>query len=181
MPRYFAFLRAINVGGNSTVKMDILRQIFEAAGFSGVQTYIASGNVVFDSLSQDPQTLETEIEKNLREGLGFEVDTFIRTGPELGEMAGFQPFPQEKVDAGGQVHIILLTGALDEAYREKLAALNTGMNEFQVHGREVFWLRRMERGANQFSSVPLEKALPGPFTIRSARTIQKMAEKYAGE
>ena len=51
MPRYIAFLRAINVGGRHTVKMDFLRDFFESLGFSNVETFIASGNVVFDSSS----------------------------------------------------------------------------------------------------------------------------------
>ncbi|MCX6027691.1 MAG: DUF1697 domain-containing protein [Chloroflexi bacterium] len=58
MPRSIAFLRAINVGGH-TVKMDRLRQIFESLGFSNVETFIASGNVVFETTAQDtaaPQT-----------------------------------------------------------------------------------------------------------------------------
>ncbi|MBA3354552.1 MAG: DUF1697 domain-containing protein [Pyrinomonadaceae bacterium] len=50
MPKYVAFLRAINVGGH-IVKMDHLRQLFEALGFSNVDTFITSGNVIFDSMS----------------------------------------------------------------------------------------------------------------------------------
>ena len=52
MPKYVALLRAINVGGH-TVKMDHLRSLFEAIGFSNVETFIASGNVIFDSRSKD--------------------------------------------------------------------------------------------------------------------------------
>ena len=48
MPRYIAFLRAVNVGGR-IVKMDELREHFAAAGFSDVETFIASGNVIFSS------------------------------------------------------------------------------------------------------------------------------------
>lgn len=50
MTRYFAFLRAINVGGH-VVKMDRLRQVFESLAFSNVETFIASGNVIFESTS----------------------------------------------------------------------------------------------------------------------------------
>lgn len=57
MQRYIAFLRAINVGGH-TVKMDRLREIFEALGFSNVETFIASGNVVFETTARDPAALE---------------------------------------------------------------------------------------------------------------------------
>ena len=52
MPRYIAFLRALNVGGH-TVKMDHLRSLFEALGFGGVESFIASGNIIFDTPSTD--------------------------------------------------------------------------------------------------------------------------------
>ncbi len=64
LPRFVAFLRAINVGGNRVVKMDFLRQVFESLGFSRVETFIASGNVVFDTGARNPKMLERKIEKN---------------------------------------------------------------------------------------------------------------------
>ena len=91
MTRYFAFLRAINVGGH-VIKMDRLRQIFESLGFYKVETFIASGNVVFESRSGNLKSLEQKIEQGLREDLGYEVVTFIRTEAELLEIATYQPF-----------------------------------------------------------------------------------------
>lgn len=65
MPRYVAFLRAINLGGARMVKMDFLRQLFESLGFDEVETFIASGNVVFSTKRQSSsQPLERKIEKN---------------------------------------------------------------------------------------------------------------------
>ena len=61
MSLYVAFLRAINIGGH-TVKMDDLRQLFESLQFTGVETFIASGNVVFEAGSDNPQELEKLIE-----------------------------------------------------------------------------------------------------------------------
>ena len=74
MPKYFAFLRAINVGGH-TVKMDYLRALFEALGFANVETFIASGNVIFETKSKDTNALQREIEKHLHQALGYEVAT----------------------------------------------------------------------------------------------------------
>ena len=59
--KYAAFLRAINVGGH-IVKMDRLRTLFEAAGFRGAETFIASGNVVFESSRKSAADLERAIE-----------------------------------------------------------------------------------------------------------------------
>ena len=65
MTRYVAFLRAINVGGRR-VKMHHLRELFESLGFSNVETFIASGNVIFDSPAEDTRKLEQRIEDHLR-------------------------------------------------------------------------------------------------------------------
>src|SRR5512137_351092 len=91
MPKYIAFLRAINVGGH-TVKMDVLRQLFEALDFSNVETFIASGNVVFETRAASTRTLEKKIEQQLRAALGYEVATFLRTDVELAAIARYQPF-----------------------------------------------------------------------------------------
>ena len=64
MQKYIAFLRAINVGGH-TVKMDRLREIFETMGFSNVETFIASGNVIFETKSKDVDSLVKMIKKKL--------------------------------------------------------------------------------------------------------------------
>jgi uncharacterized protein (DUF1697 family) len=70
MTRYIAFLRAINVGGHN-VKMDYLRELFESLGYVNVQTFIASGNVIFDSPTEDARTLEKEIEDHLSSTLAI--------------------------------------------------------------------------------------------------------------
>ena len=75
MPRFFAFLRAINVGGHN-VTMEKLRGLFEALGHKDVETFIASGNVIFASKSKDRGALERKIENSLRKSLGYEVTTF---------------------------------------------------------------------------------------------------------
>ena len=61
MKKYIAFLRAINVGGHN-VRMDDLKAVFERQGFRNVETFIASGNVIFNSDTHDPEVLEQKIE-----------------------------------------------------------------------------------------------------------------------
>jgi uncharacterized protein (DUF1697 family) len=72
--RYVAFLRAINLGGH-VVKMDELKRQFEALEFSNVSTFIASGNVIFES-DGAPAELEPRIEQHLHHRLGHGVGTF---------------------------------------------------------------------------------------------------------
>ena len=100
MPRFMAFLRAINVGGH-TVTMAELRRLFEALGFKSVETFIASGNVIFESRSTDVGAMEQRIEDHLLKSLGYEVKTFIRTEAEVAAIVRYKPFTESQVrDAG---------------------------------------------------------------------------------
>ncbi len=178
MPRYIAFLRAINVGGH-TVKMDMLSQQFEALGFSAVETFIASGNVVFETTAKNVQALEKSVEERLRATLGYEVATFIRTGAELTAIANYQPFAPSALKTAQALNIAFLTEALDAASQQKLLTLKTDIDDFHLQGREVYWLCRRRQSESTFSNVVLEKTLRRPSTIRGVNTIQKMAAKYA--
>ena len=70
-------------------------------GLSGVETFIASGNVIFESATHQIPALEMEIAKQLHEALGYEVATFIRTTAELSEIARYEPFPALDLEAAG--------------------------------------------------------------------------------
>jgi uncharacterized protein (DUF1697 family) len=179
MACYITFLRAINVGGH-TVKMDILRQIFEALGFSDVETFIASGNVVFETTAQDTRKLETMITGSLREALGYEIAAFIRTGAELAEIASYQPFRQSDLDAAAALNIAFLSDPLNDEAKNSVMTLETDIDTFHVHGREVYWLCRKKQSESTFSNTVLEKTLGRRSTLRGRETIKKMAAKYAG-
>jgi uncharacterized protein (DUF1697 family) len=151
--RYFAFLRAINVGGH-TVKMDTLHQIFESLGFAGVETFIASGNVIFEADLQDAAALENALENGLREVLGYDVSTFIRTGPELAAIARYQPFQKSDLDAAKALNIAFLATPLDPASRQKLMTFRTEIDDFHVHQREIYWLCQKKQRIDLFKRGP---------------------------
>src|SRR5438552_14110038 len=92
MPRYIAFLRAINAGPGRVVRMDTLRHVFEALGFAHIETYLGTGNVVFESRGRSTRTLERRIGESLRAALGYQADAFIRTPAELSAIARYRPF-----------------------------------------------------------------------------------------
>ncbi len=177
MSRWIAFLRAVNVGGH-TVKMDHLRQLFESLGYSSVETFIASGNVVFEAASKNAGLLEKKIENRLREALGYEVATFTRTDAELADIANYKPFPQPELDVAVALNIAFLADTLDDPSRKKLMALRTEIDTFHVHGREIYWLCRKKQSESTFSNAVLEKTLRRPSTLRGANTVKKMAAKY---
>ena len=101
MAKYVAFLRAINVGGH-VVKMDELRELFSGLKFSNVETFIASGNVIFDTKSAPDQKLEQKIEKHLEKALGYEVGTFVRSIEEIQAISVYQPFSSRGSEGGAR-------------------------------------------------------------------------------
>jgi uncharacterized protein (DUF1697 family) len=178
MFRCFAFLRAINVGGGRTVKMQSLRQVFESLGFSMVETFIASGNVIFETMTQKTNRLERKIERALQEALGYEVRTFVRTEAELAKIANYRPFRQSNFDDTWHMNIIFLADSLNHRLKQSVRALRTDTDAFEIHGQEIYWLRRRKRKGGPFSTVPLEKVLGRTFTVRAANTIKEIAIKY---
>ena len=175
MAKYFAFLRAINVGGR-TVRMERLRREFEALGLSAVETFIASGNVVFESRAKNEQLLCEKIERQLKNTLGFEVATFLRSASELAIIADHSPFRAEA--AGDSVFVAFLSAAPDPGATKNLIACRSETDEFHVYQREVYWLCRKRMSDSKFSGARLEKILGQPATIRNMTTIQKLAAKY---
>jgi len=158
--------------------MQLLRGIFQSLGFSKVATFIASGNVMFETTTKETKTLERKIEKALHEALGYEVRTFIRGEAELTKIANYDPFPQSKLDTSWRCNIIFLADNLTPALKRDVEALRTNTDAFEVHGREIYWMRRKRRNGALFSTVPLEKILGRAFTVRGADTIKKIVSKW---
>jgi len=177
MPRYIAFLRAINVGGH-IVKMDHLRALFAALGFANVDTFIASGNVIFESKSKNTKALETQIEDHLHNALGYAVATFIRTDREVREIADYQPFPAAMLEQAVALNIAFLKGPLDETSKQALLGLKTAVDDFHGNGREVYWLCRIKQSDSKFSNALFERITKSKATFRGAKTVMKITAKY---
>ncbi|MGI9065403.1 MAG: DUF1697 domain-containing protein [Pyrinomonadaceae bacterium] len=177
MPKYVAFLRAINVGSH-TVKMDHLRSLFEAMGFSNIETFIASGNVIFDSKSKSTKALESKIEKALEANLGYKVATFIRSVSELAAVARYKPFHDCGED-GNVLYIGFVADSPEEEFKQRLLSFSTKVDEFHIYGREVYWLCRRKLGESDFPGTKFEKTLGIPTTLRNSNTVVKIALKYS--
>jgi uncharacterized protein (DUF1697 family) len=179
MPRYVSFLRGINLGGRR-VTMDRLRELFEALKFSGVSTFIASGNVIFDTPAADAAALEARIERHLERSLGYEVATFLRSLPELMAVAAHRPFDDSELQAAPHaLHVTFLKAPIGPESEQALLALQTDTDLFRVHGREVYWLCRGSVARPSFSPSKFDRALGTPGTARNATTVRKLTEKYA--
>jgi uncharacterized protein (DUF1697 family) len=179
MTRYVALLRAINVGGR-VVRMERLREILQAAKLRNVETFIGSGNVIFDANgAADTRRLERKIEASLGAGLGFDVTTFLRTMDQIASVGAYDPF-QEAAKPGARPTLFVGFAAdtLPRGVQVKVDALTTKTDSFHVRGREIYWLCRVRSMQAIGLMGKLEKAAGVPVTFRTVNTLQRIAAKF---
>ena len=133
--------------------------------------------MVFDAPGKGLAALGTRIEAHLRERLGYEVRTFVRTGAEVAAVADHRAFPEETVREAGAHCVAFLGKPLGLAPTAALTALRTDIDEFHVHGRQVYWLCRRKQSESTFSNALFERKVGVPATFRSLTTVRKLAAR----
>jgi uncharacterized protein (DUF1697 family) len=178
--RTIAFLRGMNVGGHR-VTMDTLRAEFVAMGLANVETFIASGNVIFDMKSPSSSTgLEQRIEAHLRQALGYEVATFLRTTAELRAIDAAAVFaPADVALATNTIHIGFLRSAPGADVVAALSGLTTSVDRVQVRGQELYWLCRGRSTDTLLKWPQLLRTHRLDVTMRNLKTIHRMVARYA--
>jgi uncharacterized protein (DUF1697 family) len=165
MTRYIALLRAVNVGGTGALPMADLRAICSDSGFTRVETYIASGNVVFESKAA-PAMVKAELEARLLAYAGKPVGFMLRTAPEMLAVLKANPFPRAEPK---YTYAIFLDhrpprDTLDQATGQSDEEIRLGDREIFVH-----YPSGMGR-----SKLRIPAARTG--TARNMNTVAKLAE-----
>ena len=156
--------------------MEHLRTLFAELGFASVETFIATGNVIFGAPREDARILEARIATHLRQALGYDVATFVRSPSQLAAVAHCRPFPTGELDASGVTLTIAFLSDPPEAQAQRtLMAFRSTVNDFHVQGREIYWLCRTRTTQSGFSGALLEKAVGMPATLRNANTVRRIA------
>jgi uncharacterized protein (DUF1697 family) len=175
--QYIAFLRGMNLG-KRRIKMDDLRVLFEELKFANVETFIASGNVIFETPIAESAALEKRIETHLEKSLGYVVDTFLRTPAELAAVAAHEPYTADELFDGHSLHVGFLKRALTDAEQAKLADFCSAMDEFRCHGREWYWLCRGKINESPIKWPLFARTIPVAHTARNVTTVRKLVAKY---
>ncbi len=177
MPRFVAFLRAINVGGH-IVKMDRLCRLFESAGLTNVESFIASGNLLFDS-KKSPASLEALIEKGLEKSLGYEVITMIRSASEVDRIVDHVDRDTLADGDGITLYVGLLKSAPTSAAARAVEAMSNDVDTLVIDGRELYWRCNKRFSDSTIQGPKLGKALGVPLTTRNVTTVRKLAKKLS--
>lgn len=174
MTTWVAFLRAINVTGRF-VKMGELAAAFHAAGHPDARTYINSGNVVFTSPARAADRLQRSLEAALEPRLGFRSEAFVRSAAQVHAIAARAQALRGRTGPGGEVNVCFLQAPASADHAAAVLALRSSVDDFEVDGREVYWLCLTRQSDSRFSNAVLERKLGLRSTLRRASMLQGLA------
>lgn len=171
--KYVALLRAINVGGNNSIKMEQLRACFQAGGFGQVMTYIQSGNVIFESEDKNKEKLTREIEERVSQTFNYTARIVVRSYTEIQKVVKGVPNDwNTRIDLRCNVAFIKEPVTAKEAWQEILP--KEGIDVVTI-GHGVLYLSTVLSGLNKSALGKLvSKKIYQDMTIRNYTTTQKL-------
>jgi uncharacterized protein (DUF1697 family) len=169
MTKYVALLRAVNVGGTGKLPMTELKSMCQWSGFLNARTYIASGNVVFESKRAEA-AVKAKLERCIAAYAGKPVEVLGRTGPEMAAVLAKNPF--KSCPANQTVAIFL-----DEQPPKDALKTITGQDEEEVAlGAREIYVHYGEGMGRSKLKIPAAKR----GTARNMNTVAKLAEWASG-
>jgi uncharacterized protein (DUF1697 family) len=169
MTVFIALLRSVNVGGTGKFPMASLKTLCEEEGFTKVKTYIASGNVLFESRKGEAR-VKAALEKRVQAYAGRFIPVLVRTAAEMAAVAKNNPF--KKTDPARTMAIFL-----DEAPAKDTAATARGqtIEEIRLGKREIYVHYGAGMGNTKLKLPAAEKG-----TARNINTVMKLAALASG-
>jgi len=176
---HVALLRGVNVGGANRLPMRDLAEMFRDAGCADVRTYIQSGNVVFAASATLARRVPSVVGAAIRSRFGFDTPLLVRTGAELANVVGRNPFLKAGADPA-TLHVAFLRDQPDKAQVASLDPDVSPPDEFRVSGREIY-LRCPDGVARSRLTAPyFDTRLKTVSTARNWRTVLALLEMAGG-
>lgn len=177
MSRYIVLLRGINVGSSRKVPMAELKVLCETLGLKNLQTYIQSGNLVFELASPEPiRELEERLQQAFTNTFGFEIPVLIRTSEEWAGSVAKNPFLiEENVDIE-RLHLTCLKEVPAPVLLQKIKTYQYLPDRYEIIGRDVFIFCAAGFGTSKLTNPFFEAKLKVPATTRNWKTVMKLYE-----
>lgn len=171
MTIYIALIRGINVGGHNLIKMQDLRNSLKSIGLGHVQTYIQSGNIVFQS-EDKPEKLKLQIEQVIKSEFGFLVPVILRSSTEWEEIIKNCPYAVNSLSEGESIHLALLETEPTKACIQTLLTFKSKTEECYINGKEIYVYLQ---GSFHRAKLPIQIQKIGvSATVRNWKTIKKL-------
>ena len=172
MTIWIVLLRGINVGGKHVVPMKRLREMLEESGFSGVQTYIQSGNCVFGSDETDADKVARTVASAIEGGFGFRPSAFALTLRDLDAAIEANPFP---ADAGKALHMIFMESTPADTDLDGLRAIASDNEAAEIKGNTLY-IYTPDGFGRSVMAQKLDRFIKADKTARNLNTVLKLAE-----
>lgn len=171
MQTYIALLRGINVSGHKKIPMAELRELLTNSGFKNVQTYIQSGNVIFQSSEKSTQKLELKIHNAIKKRFGFEVPILVVNREYLKQVFDDCPFPEEKKVNS---YFTLLYTIPDENLISEVSKITYPNEEFIITNNCIYFYCSTGYGKAKYNNNFFERKLKTTATARNYKTMVKL-------
>jgi uncharacterized protein (DUF1697 family) len=179
--RYVALLRAVNVGGRGLVTKEALRTAFVRAGGANVRTFIASGNVLFDSEPARVDAIVADARRRLGAVLGAEPVVILRSAAEMQRLLRRGPFAGVDAPAAIKRYILFLAAAPAHRPRLPVTHAKEALDLVHVAARDCWVVsRRKPSGMYGFPGIFVEDVLGVAGTARNWSTVTKLAALLRG-
>jgi uncharacterized protein (DUF1697 family) len=172
--RWVVLLRAVNLGGRNKVPMTELRTRLEEAGYGGVRTYIASGNVLLDG-PRSKAAVADELERLVADAFGVTTTAIVRKPAELATLVDGHPFGLDS----SRSHVVFLAERPTEMAVERLAATDHAPDRAVVESADVYVRYGAGVQGARLSAARLERLLGVAATHRNWRTVAALAQLAA--
>ncbi len=180
MTIYIAFLRGINVGGKNRIKMADLKSMFEAMGLWRVETYIQSGNIIFETEEKE-EDLRIKIEQELKNNFSIVTNVILRSAQELEVLLRECPFTAEEIERaqalnteGESFYVNLMEDNLPRESLEKLQRYQSETDEFRTNNRNMYLLLQHSIRNSKLAGSLQRLDMPG--TVRNWNCLNKIME-----
>jgi uncharacterized protein (DUF1697 family) len=175
--RYVAFLRGINVGGHHKVPMADLRNELEELGFGNVVTLLNSGNVLFDTISENPENFEERILENLQKRFGFAVPTIIRKSKTIQQLFDTAPFKDVTVTKDIRLYISFLKHNTPPDLQLPWTSPDNSFKIIGIMDKAILSILDLSISKTPEAMNVLEKFYGKDITTRNWKTIERIVKK----
>ncbi len=173
--KFIALLRGINVSGQKKIKMTDLKKLFEDVDFTNIQTYIQSGNVIFDSDNPDLKFIKSRIAMKIKSKYGFDVDTIITTNAKLKYVLNHNNFARKNAEAE-KLYVTFLDEKPDYAAVLKLKNTDYKPEDFIIDNDVIYLYLPNGYGKSKLNNNLFETRLKTRATTRNWKTINALYE-----
>ena len=182
MPVYLALFRGINVSGHNMIKMDALKKLMEAEGYINVETYIQSGNVVFESPETHRDKIAKALEILMYREYGHNVVIFILNEADLAKVVAANPYTGREPEGQGvkKFFVAFLAGTPSGAGIDQLKKYNRGDDVFKIVGNALYLKLATSAAESKLTNVFIENKMNIKATTRNWNTTLKMLEMLEG-